>query len=57
MTLLERDMENREEGKEEGIILITHKLIKKGMSFEEIADITGLSIEKIKQEKDNSSNC
>ena len=67
MTLLERDMENREEGflegkaagkaegklegKEEEKKLITDKLIKKGMSFKEIADITGLTIEKIEEIK------
>ena len=59
MTLLERDMENREEGKAEGKlegkeeekVLVTGKLLERGLSLDEIADITGLSIEKIEEIK------
>ncbi len=55
MTLLERDMENREEGFLEGMenekVLVTRKLLERGLSLDEIADITGLSIEKIEEIK------
>ena len=63
MTLLERDMENREEGFLEGMekgiekgsenekVLVTGKLLARGLSLDEISDITGLSIEKIEEIK------
>ena len=75
MTLLERDMENREEGflegmekgikkgiekgkaegklegKEEEKVIVTGKLLERGLSLDEISDITGLTIEKIEEIK------
>ena len=37
------------EGKEEGMIEVAKKLLKKGMAFEDIADTTELSVERIKE--------
>ncbi len=49
MTLYMRDMENREEGREEERILIITSMYESGMSLEQISKIVKIPIEDIKQ--------
>jgi len=51
MAIKEGKEEGRKEGRKEANIEIAKKLIKKGMSVEEIADITGLTKEEIEKLK------
>ncbi|WP_026896032.1 hypothetical protein [Clostridiisalibacter paucivorans] len=49
--ILEGRLEGKKEGKREGKIEVAKKLLKKGLSIEEVLEITELDIEKISVDK------
>ena len=60
MTGMMRDIENREEGRQEGTLntqkYIISNMLKKGKSLEEIADLCGYTVEQISRILEDSKN-